>query len=97
MANAAAEDRLTEAEKWQTMANALLGLPNPAESTEDAWKGVLFNQFHDILCGCSIEAAYDDAKAFFESAKAAALRVEYQALQSISSAVDTDKGVISLS
>lgn len=97
MANAAAEDRLTEAEKWQTMANALLGLPNPAESTEDAWKGVLFNQFHDILCGCSIEAAYDDAKAFFESAKAAALRIEYQALQSISWAVDTDKGVKSLS
>ena len=97
MANAAAEDRLTEAEKWQTMANALLGLPNPAESTEDAWKGVLFNQFHDILCGCSIEAAYDDAKAFFESAKAAALRVEYQALQSISWAVETDKGVKSLS
>lgn len=97
MANSTAEDRLAEAEKWQTMASVLLGRENTGSSTEDAWKGVLFNQFHDILCGCSIEAAYDDARAFFESAKATALRIEQQALQAISWAIDTDKGVRALS
>ncbi|MEE1503536.1 MAG: glycoside hydrolase family 38 C-terminal domain-containing protein [Acutalibacteraceae bacterium] len=29
---------------------------------EDAWKKVCFNQFHDILCGCSIMEAYEDVK-----------------------------------
>ena len=27
-----------------------------------AWKNVLFNQFHDILAGTSLEAAYEDAR-----------------------------------
>ena len=54
-ANALSEDRLTEAEKWQVMANALLGQNTTPVIVEDLWKGVLFNQFHDILCGCSIE------------------------------------------
>ena len=36
----------------------------PAQNKEfgDAWKEVLYNQFHDILCGCSIMEAYEDAK-----------------------------------
>ena len=97
MANCLAEDRLGEAEKWQVMANALLGRPFDRENMEDAWKGVLFNQFHDVLCGCSIEKAYDDAQTFMQAALARSLRIEQQALQAISWAVDTNKGVDALS
>ncbi|HOJ12304.1 MAG TPA: hypothetical protein PK733_17200 [Clostridiales bacterium] len=32
---------------------------------QKAWKNVLFNQFHDIMGGCSIKEAYDDAGEFY--------------------------------
>lgn len=96
MANVLAEDRLGEAEKWQILANMLLHRPCTPEKIEDLWKGVLFNQFHDILCGCSIESAYADAQAFLSAAQAGCLRIENQALQAISWAIDTDRGVTSL-
>lgn len=97
MANAICEDRLAEAEKWEVMAKVLLGQPYPALSVEDLWKGVLFNQFHDILCGCSIKDAYHDAHAFFSAATAGALRIENQSLQAISWAIDTEHGITSIS
>ena len=97
MANCLAEDRLGEAEKWQVMANALLGHPFDRTGMEDVWKGLLFNQFHDVLCGCSVEKAYDDAQPFIQTALAKGMRVEQQALQAISWAVDTNKGVDVLS
>ena len=96
-ANALSEDRLTEAEKWQVMANALLGQNPTPVIVEELWKGVLFNQFHDILCGCSIEDAYHDAQAFFSAAIAGALRMENQALQAISWNIDTEHGIQTLS
>ena len=96
-ANALCEDRLGEAEKWQVMANALLGQTGTPAVIEDLWKGVLFNQFHDILCGCSIEAAYNDARAFHSAAIAGALRMENQALQAISWNIDTEHGISVLS
>ena len=37
------------------------GLPARA-ARRDAWKLLLFNQFHDTLAGTSIEPAYDDAR-----------------------------------
>lgn len=97
MANARAEDRLTEAEKWQVMANALLGQNSTPSIIEELWKGVLFNQFHDILCGCSIEDAYHDAQAYFSAAIGGALRLENQALQAISWNIDTEHGITKLS
>lgn len=63
--NRRAEHRLLTAEKWRAAAYALLGLPYPAQDFERAWKKVLFNQFHDILAGCCIREAYEDAKEDF--------------------------------
>ena len=51
--NRRAENLLTTAE---TMA-ALAGLDERSRLS-DAWRRVLFNQFHDILCGSSIHEAY---------------------------------------
>jgi alpha-mannosidase len=38
------------------------GLPYPGAEFARAWQGVLFNQFHDIIAGTSIESAYTDAR-----------------------------------
>ncbi len=56
-----AENRLLMAEKWSALAAWTTGQPYPNDFGR-AWKNVLFNQFHDILAGTSIEPAYDDAR-----------------------------------
>jgi alpha-mannosidase len=60
--NRRAEWALVTAEKWSAVASAAVGLPYPQEEFRRAWQGVLFNQFHDILAGTSIESAYEDAR-----------------------------------
>lgn len=60
--NRLAENRLEAAEKLSVMAKTLAGGTYPGAAYTAAWKQVLFNQFHDIMAGTSIEAAYDDAR-----------------------------------
>lgn len=60
--NRRAEWALLTAEKWAAVATATVGLPYPTAEFARAWQGVLFNQFHDILAGTSIESAYVDAR-----------------------------------
>ena len=59
--NRQAENKLSSAEKWSALAERLLGQPYPHDYGT-AWKNVLFNQFHDILAGTSLESAYEDAR-----------------------------------
>ena len=61
--NRKAENLLAAAEKWDTISSIVAD--SKAETTEfkKAWQEVCFNQFHDILCGCSIREAYEDVKA----------------------------------
>jgi alpha-mannosidase len=60
--NRRAEWALLTAEAWSAIAALTTGLPYPGAELARAWKGVLFNQFHDILAGTSIESAYADAR-----------------------------------
>ena len=60
--NRQAENRLVTAEKWSALATLLMDKPYPAAAFDEAWKKVLFNQFHDILAGTSLIEAYDDAR-----------------------------------
>jgi alpha-mannosidase len=60
--NRRAESLLLRAEKWCAVADSLGLRPYPREELEQAWKLVLFNQFHDTLAGTSIEPAYEDAR-----------------------------------
>lgn len=41
-------------------ARYLEGFPYPADELREAWRTVLFNQFHDILPGTSIPEVYED-------------------------------------
>ncbi len=81
--NRQAEQALLAAEKWSTLATWLTKLPYPANDFERAWKDVLFNQFHDILAGTSIESAYDDARMLYDEARAIAARATNAAVQSL--------------
>ena len=80
--NRLAENRLITAEKWSALANVVTGQPYP-QDFDRAWKSVLFNQFHDILAGTSLEAAYDDARDSYGEALAIADRNLNYAVQSL--------------
>ena len=60
--NRRAEWALLTAEKWASIASMLGGPAYPSATLAQAWQAVLFNQFHDIMAGTSIETAYDDAR-----------------------------------
>jgi len=80
--NRLAENRLLAAEKFSALAERLTGAPYSPEFGR-AWKNVLFNQFHDIMAGTSLEVAYDDARDQFGEALAIADRALNLAVQSL--------------
>ncbi|MEQ7009101.1 glycoside hydrolase family 38 C-terminal domain-containing protein [Actinopolymorpha sp. B17G11] len=83
-----AEHALMTAEKWATVAAHVAGTRYPHEELTHAWKQVLFNQFHDILPGTSIEPAYDDARDQLGEARSIARRTVNLALQTLARDVD---------
>ena len=95
--NRSGENRLGEAERMEVLSAFVVGHPIHTEKNAEAWKKVLFNQFHDIICGCSVISAYTDAQAFGYAAIAHGLEATNAAVQRISWAIDTDKHVTALS
>ncbi len=87
MWNRKAEQALGTAEKVSTLANWALGAPY-GKGFEQAWKNVLFNQFHDILAGTSLESAYDDAQWMYGEAMSIAARNLNYGMQAFSWAID---------
>lgn len=63
--NRKAEVEVLTAEKLQSI-TTILGESYPLEHFDEAWKEVLFNQFHDILPGSGIAINYVDAKRKYE-------------------------------
>lgn len=80
--NRKSEHLLVTAEKLSSVACMLNGIAYP--DFQQAWKNLLFNHFHDIIAGCSIPEAYDDAKDLYGEANAIASRALNHALQSVS-------------
>ena len=87
--NRRAETELVTAEKIDILANILTGSQTHGKQIEDAWERVMFNQFHDILAGCSIKEAYVDAENAFGYARETALDVNTFAAQRISWRIKT--------
>jgi alpha-mannosidase len=81
--NRRAENLLARAEKWATVASVTAGVPYPADELEQAWKLVLFNQFHDTLGGAAIEPAYEDSRDQFGHAVSLAGEAFNRAVQSL--------------
>jgi alpha-mannosidase len=82
-----AEAELVRAEKTDAIITARLG-GKPQDLTE-AWESVLFNSFHDILPGSSIERAYADQLSWLGVARHDAQRAEFAALNALAARVDT--------
>jgi alpha-mannosidase len=61
----------------------------PKEEMERAWKMLLFNQFHDILSGTSIEPARKEACQEFNYALTIARHTIDDAVQGIANSIDT--------
>jgi len=81
--NRRAENLLQRAEKWSAIADALGLQPYPHDALTDAWKLLLFNQFHDTLAGTAIEPAYEDARDQIGYASSVAATAFNAATQSI--------------
>lgn len=87
--NRLAENKLLYAERMAVLSQKLAGTEYPSRELTYAWERVLFNQFHDILCGCSIREAFDDARAVHGEAMAIADRIANFACQQISWKIGT--------
>ncbi|HEX7065430.1 MAG TPA: glycoside hydrolase family 38 C-terminal domain-containing protein [Bacillales bacterium] len=81
--NRQAENMLMTAETFSSIADWITGQKYPADYHR-AWKNVLFNQFHDILAGTSLEAAYEDARDMHGEAMWIGKRGLNDAVQSLS-------------
>ncbi|WP_052487001.1 alpha-mannosidase [Gordoniibacillus kamchatkensis] len=81
--NRQAENKLIAAEKWSALASRITGQKYP-DDFHRAWKNVLFNQFHDILAGTSLESAYEDARNMHGEAMSIGERNQNYAIQSLS-------------
>ncbi|NLG24814.1 MAG: alpha-mannosidase [Clostridiales bacterium] len=90
--NRMAEARLMAAEKLTALSEQLGRAPE-AEGLKNAWEQVLFNQFHDIMGGCCVRDAYDDARESLGEALSASMRVMNRANQWIAWNIDTSQGL----
>lgn len=88
--NRYSENLILMAEKFSSIASWTTEQPYPDDMNQ-AWKGILFNQFHDILAGTSIEAGYHDARDLYGESISIASRNMNYALQSISWNVDIEE------
>jgi len=82
-----AEANLTRAENTDSVISASLGT-KPADLHE-AWTGLLFNSFHDILPGSSIERAFDEQIESLGQISHTARLAEAAALNDLMMQVDT--------
>jgi alpha-mannosidase len=89
-ANRVAEQTLAGAEKWSTFATRY-GRAYPGADLTVAWRHLLFNQFHDVICGTSIKSAYVEADRQMGEAIALGDRLRYGAIQRIAQLVNTQR------
>lgn len=90
------EHLLLNAEKACSWAAVMARHPYPADKLQRAWQLVLFNQFHDIMGGCSIKEVYDDAAAMNEEALGLASQALNEALRAAAGAWAVDLPAIVL-
>lgn len=90
--NRKCEENLIAAERLCTMAHRLTGAKYPAKKLAKAWKNVLFNQFHDIMGGCCVKTAYQDAAYLTGETMSITEQEIHAAMQHIAWHIDTLQG-----
>lgn len=81
------EALLTQTERTAAVVHA--ALKKPGADLNSAWDGLLFNTFHDILPGSSIERAYDDQLAWLGGVRHQCRETEIAALNALADQVNT--------
>lgn len=88
-----AENALQRMEKLGLLSRTLTGFQHKKPFVQQAWHNLLFNEFHDILGGCSAPDVMDNVVMQLDETLSIAAREENNALQRISWQVDTSKGL----
>lgn len=89
LANRIGEAKLYDAEAFSTLSSLYANGRYPGRMYEEAWRKVLFNQFHDILPGSGVIETREHAMGQFQQVLAAANTGYIQALRNIASKIDT--------
>lgn len=90
--NRKSENEIINAEKYSVLSKHIVNTEYPIEQLRTAWENILFNQFHDILGGCCIREAYEDAIMASSEAVSIARKTTNFALQQITWNIDTMDG-----
>ncbi len=83
LGNRKSEVALHELEFWGGIAQALNKAEYPAEAADRLWKGVLLNQFHDIIPGSSIHEVYETAERLYASIQDEANALTAKAIETL--------------
>lgn len=83
------EHTIMTAERFATAAWLLNAQDYPHDQFEKAWKDLLYNQFHDILAGTSLESSYHDTRDQLGAARHRAHVIINDAVQAIARDIDT--------
>jgi alpha-mannosidase len=79
---------MLDAEKYSSLA-WLSGRAYPTDTLNEAWKKVLFNQFHDLAAGSGIGVIYKEAQRDYDMVRFTSGEASSAALAEISARVDT--------
>jgi len=82
------EEWVLNAEKYSSLA-WLKGQAYPGSELNEAWKKVLFNQFHDLAAGSGIGIIYKDAQKDYDDVRWATNEASTQALHTIQAEINT--------
>ncbi|NET54903.1 MAG: alpha-mannosidase [Symploca sp. SIO2E6] len=85
--NRRCEGLLYQAELFASLATITTSITYPQQQLEDAWKKVLFNQFHDILPGTSIPQVFVDANEAWQEVEQVTLGILEASLSAIASQI----------
>jgi alpha-mannosidase len=85
--NRRCEGLLYQAELFASLATLSAGSHYPKQQVEDAWKKVLFNQFHDILPGTSIPEVFVEANQAWQEVEQVAVEIVEESLKAIASQI----------
>lgn len=86
--NRIAENLLLTAEKFAAL-SSLLGFHYPEHELEEITKYILFNHFHDIICGCCTDEVYVNAMNRFNKAIEKSKQVLTASLEFIAENINT--------
>jgi len=88
-ANRHGENLLYTAEAAALAGERLAGVPYPQEGLDEAWREVLFEQFHDILPGSGVRETRHYAMGKAQEVQAAAGMARTNALRALAERIDT--------